>query len=56
MDTAARSGGIHLINSDGPSCSFVAGYGRRMVKIYNPTFRNVKCEMRCFEKYEKSIR
>jgi hypothetical protein len=56
MDTAARSGGIHLINADRPSCSFVAGYGRRMVKIYNPIFRNVKCEMRRFEKYEKSIR
>ena len=26
------------------------------MKIYNPTFRNVKCEMRRFEKYEKSIR
>jgi hypothetical protein len=27
-----------------------------MVKIYNPTFRNVKCELRRFEKYERSIR
>ncbi|HSD94690.1 MAG TPA: hypothetical protein VLA94_04625, partial [Syntrophales bacterium] len=49
--------GLHPSGQHGrPSCSFVAGYGRRMVKIYNPTFRNVKCEMRRFEKYEKSIR
>jgi hypothetical protein len=56
LRTAVRSGGIRPINTDRPSCSFVAGYGRRMVKIYNPTFLNVKCEMRRFEKYERSIR